>query len=227
MNAKVNDSFDRNPNMVENAYDKALIGANWYMRLYNRMFWNEPDSRPSTNRVLSYIPKCFSKKLLDVPAGTGVFTAETYLSLKDADIYGVDYSYRMLEQYRKRLTSMNQDSSHIKLMHGDVGDLQFDDDSFDLVVSMNGIHCFPDKPKALEEIHRVLKPGGHFIGCTYAKGVNKRTDFFVKNIYDRKGIFMPPHESFEEFKLMVTPLFEIDDIGLERSFTCFNLIKGV
>lgn len=46
----------------------------------------------------------------------------------------------------------------------DVGDLPFDDVSFDLVVTFTGLHCFPDPERAVAEMGRVLRPGGVLTG---------------------------------------------------------------
>ena len=46
----------------------------------------------------------------------------------------------------------------------DVGDLPFEDGSFDLVVSFTGLHCFPDPARAVVEMVRVLRPGGVITG---------------------------------------------------------------
>ncbi|WP_242832143.1 class I SAM-dependent methyltransferase [Oscillibacter sp. 1-3] len=43
--------------------------------------------------------------------------------------------------------------------------LPFENDSFDLALSLNGVHAFPDKEAAYREIHRVLRPDGIFCGC--------------------------------------------------------------
>jgi len=37
--------------------------------------------------------------------------------------------------------------------------------SFDIVLSLNGFHAFPDKEAAYRETYCVLKPGGIFCGC--------------------------------------------------------------
>ena len=46
----------------------------------------------------------------------------------------------------------------------DVGDLPFEDGSFDLVVSFTGLHCFPDPARAVVEMVRVLRSGGVITG---------------------------------------------------------------
>lgn len=53
---------------------------------------------------------------------------------------------------------------------GDVGALPFADGAFDIVLSLNGFHAFPDKEVAYREVFRVLKPGGTFCGCFLCGG---------------------------------------------------------
>lgn len=48
-------------------------------------------------------------------------------------------------------------------IQGDAENLPFPDDSFDAVVNVEASHCYPDFPKFLSEVKRVLKPGGHFL----------------------------------------------------------------
>lgn len=219
---KRNDSFDKNFTKESTVYDDALSGKTWYYRLYNQFFWHERDSFCSVKEVLSMIPKDFNGKMLDIPAGTGVFTLETYMKLKNAEIHCVDYSKAMLGRYKNRVGNA---CPWIHFSWGDVGQLKYSNDSFDMVLSMNGYHCFPEKKQALEEIYRVLKPGGKFIGCTYIKGVFKRTDFCVKNIYNRMGIFMPPHEDEKQFKAKLSKYFHINKYVTKNSFACFECVK--
>ncbi len=54
--------------------------------------------------------------------------------------------------------------------------------------SMNGFHAFLNKEKVFSEIKRVLKNDGIFIGCFYTKGIKKRIDWFIKNIYVKSKV---------------------------------------
>ena len=63
-------------------------------------------------------------------------------------------------------------------------------EAFDLVVSMNGFHAFPDKQKVFGETWRVLKPGGTFIACFYIWGKSRRTDWLVKT-FSQKRLVLP------------------------------------
>ena len=75
-----------------------------------------------------------------------------------------------------------------------MGALPYEDDAFDIVLSLNGFHAFPDKEAAYREVFRVLRPGGTFCGCFYVMGEHKRTDWFVRRVYEKTGFFTPPYE---------------------------------
>lgn len=73
-----------------------------------------------------------------------------------------------------------------QIIQDDVGSLPMADESFDIVVSMNCFHAFPDKKRAFSETWRVLKTGGDFIGCFCIKGKSKRIDWLVRDILAKK-----------------------------------------
>ena len=81
-----------------------------------------------------------------------------------------------------------------------MGALPYEDDTFDIVLSLNGFHAFPDKEAAYREVFRVLKPRGTFCGCFYVAGEQKRTDRFVRHIYEKAGFFTPPYETTASLK---------------------------
>ena len=149
-------------------------------------------------RALSGIPEDFSGKLLEVPVGTGVLTMPVYKTLPRADITCLDYSPDMMAQAQRRAGNLGL--KHVRFQQGDVGKLPFADDSFDLVLSLNGFHAFPDKDAAYRETFRVLRPGGVFCGCFYIKGENRRIDWFIEHLYTPKGFFTPPYETADSLK---------------------------
>lgn len=118
----------------KNIYDDVLTQGNFFSRMYIKIFWSGTNDNEIARKVLSYIPDDFSGKLLDVPVGTAVFTERKWAALKNARITCLDYSTDMLEQAQKRLGGHPQ----ITCVHGDVGNLQMDDETFDIVISMNG-----------------------------------------------------------------------------------------
>ena len=85
---------------------------------------------------------------------------------------------------------------NITFRQGDVGALPYEDDTFDIVLSLNGFHAFPDKEAAYREVFRVLRPGGTFCGCFYVMGEHKRTDWFVRMFMKRQVFSHRPMRRF-------------------------------
>lgn len=108
---------------------------------------------------------------------------------------------------------------------GDVSYLKMNDESYDIVVSMNGFHAFPDKKKAFQETWRVLKPGGTFIGCFYIRGKSKRTDLLVNHILSRKGWFTPPFQTEEELRNILKEMYKQIDLHMDGSMVYFCCTK--
>lgn len=204
----------------KNIYDDVLTQRSFFSKLYIRFFWSGTDDNEISKKVLSYIPDDFNGKLLDVPVGTAVFTEEKWKSLINADITCLDYSKDMLEQAKKRIKE-----NHVHFVQGDVGNLQAEDETFDIVLSMNGFHAFPDKRKAFAETNRVLKKGGKFIACFYIKDKSKRTDWLVKNILSKKGWFTPPFPTEEELTRILQQYYTAIDMHLNGSMVFFECVK--
>lgn len=214
---KIQDAYESSKNI----YDGVLTQGNFFSRMYIKLFWSGTDDNEIARKLLSYIPDDFSGKLLDVPVGTAVFTQRKWSTLKNAHITCLDYSTDMLEQAKRRLDGQ----AHINFIQGDVGNLQMDDESFDIVLSMNGFHAFPDKQKAFRETFRVLKSGGDFIACFYIRGKSKRTDWLVKNILAKKGWFTPPFQTEEELKNTLQKMYKEVELHIDGSMAYFHCIK--
>lgn len=214
---KIQDAYESSKNI----YDGVLTQGNFFSRMYIKLFWSGTDDNEIARKVLSYIPDDFSGKLLDLPVGTAVFTQRKWSSLKNAHITCLDYSTDMLEQAKRRLDGQ----AHINFIQGDVGNLQMDDESFDVVLSMNGFHAFPDKQKAFRETCRVLKSGGDFIACFYIKGKSKKTDWLVKNILAKRGWFTPPFQTEEELKNTLQKMYKEVELHVDGSMTYFHCVK--
>jgi len=174
--------------------------------------------------AMAGIPENFSGKILEVPVGTGVLTMPVYQTLPDADIMCLDYSADMMASAQKKAERMGLGNVHFQ--QGDVEALPFTDGSFDIVLSMNGFHAFPDKEAAYQEIFRVLKPGGIFCGCFYIKGENRRTDWFIEKLYTPKGFFTPPYETHGSLKARLEEMYEEAEISTVESMVCFTCRKG-
>ncbi|MBQ7265355.1 MAG: class I SAM-dependent methyltransferase [Firmicutes bacterium] len=214
------DKIQKSYKQTKNIYDKTLTRGSIWSKLYIRIFWGGVDDIKIAETLLSYIPDDFSGKLLDVPVGTAVFTHKKYKRMKNAHITCLDYSTDMLEQAKNRLPD-------IKMLQGDVGNMKFDDESFDIVLSMNGFHVFPDKEKAFSETYRVLKKGGVLLSCFYIKGKSKITDWLANNILAKRGWFTPPFDTEESLKARLEKLYDIKTFVVDRSIVYFYAVKKI
>ena len=189
----------------------------------NKIIWGF--DRQTTDQwiggALAGIPDGFTGKLLEIPVGTGVITMPVYQKLTEAAITCMDYSADMMNNARKRAEKMG--IKNISFRQGDVGELPFEDETFDIVLSMNGFHAFPDKNAAYKETFRVLKTGGVFCGCFYIQGEMKRTDFFVKHLLERKKSFTAPYETQESLKARLQSMYSevhLQNVKAEGIFLC-------
>ena len=169
-------------------YDGMITCSTLPGRAVCRLVWNmgKAENDRYLERALSGIPEGFSGTLLEVPVGTGVLTMSVYRALPQADVTCLDYSPDMMERAKGRAPG------NVRFVQGDVGALPFADSSFDVVLSLNGFHAFPDKEAAYRETFRVLKPGGTFCGCFYIRGENRRTDWFIDKLYAPKASLPRP-----------------------------------
>lgn len=175
-------------------------------------------------RALSGVPEGFDGRLLEVPVGTGVLTMPVYRTLPEAEVTCLDYSPDMMAKARGRAERMGLRNVHFQ--QGDVGMLPFADGSFDIVLSLNGFHAFPDKQAAFRETFRVLKPGGVFCGCFYVRGENRRTDWFIEKLYVPKGFFTPPFETAASLRTRLSGLYGTAEVETVVGMACFTCKKA-
>ena len=174
-------------------------------------------------RALSGVPEDFEGRLLEVPVGTGVLTMPVYQALPGADITCLDYSTDMMAAAQARAKRLN--IQNVSFRQGDVGALPFEDQSFDIVLSLNGFHAFPDKEAAYRETFRVLKPGGTFCGCFYVRGGCGRTDWFIRHLYQPKGFFTPPYETEQSLRTRLSGMYSEVDVTRYEGIACFRCRK--
>ena len=172
-------------------YDGMITCTRPLGKLFNRAVWgfDEATTAQWINGALSGVPDGFTGKLLEVPVGTGVITMPMYQKLPKAEITCLDYSPDMMKNAQRRAAAMK--ITNIAFVQGDVGALPFPDESFDIVLSLNGFHAFPDKEAAYRETFRVLKSGGTFCGCFYLEGGMAKTDRFVQRVFVPQAFLHP------------------------------------
>jgi len=122
------------------------------------------------------------KKVLELAAGSG--SAEYFLPA-DNLYSGSDVSLALLKRAVKKLTGYFT-SSKFYLMSAD--DLVFSNDQFDLILCVLSLNFFPDLPKAVNEMQRVLIPGGKIVCCVPVSNRNHNNAKINGDIYTEKEL---------------------------------------
>jgi ubiquinone/menaquinone biosynthesis C-methylase UbiE len=150
--------------------------------------------------------------VLDIPCGGG-FAFRGLRPGQSVRYVAADISPYMLQRARQEAHRRAVQDA-IEFVEADVTALQFADNSFDLCVTYNGLHCLPDPRAALGELTRVLKPGGTLRGTSCVAGRGPRKDALIAMLR-RAGVFgNAPRAGDIEAWLRE---FGLDVLTLERS----------
>lgn len=113
---------------------------------------------PWAEALLALVDLQRDERVLDVACGTGVVARLAAQAVGgDGQVVGLDINAPMLTVARSLPATGGADIAWTK---SNVADTGLESGSFDVVLSQHGYHYFPDKPRALAELRRVLAPGG-------------------------------------------------------------------
>lgn len=108
----------------------------------------------------SLLPEREGARLLDIAAGTGDYLISFCRRHREIELaVGLDLSEEMLAIARQKIVGRKL-QDRVFLIQGDALRLPFSENSFDTVTVAFGVRNFPDVPRSLAEMHRVLKPAG-------------------------------------------------------------------
>ncbi|HSU24541.1 MAG TPA: class I SAM-dependent methyltransferase [Pyrinomonadaceae bacterium] len=120
-------------------------------------------------------------KVLDVACGSGNLAVEA--ARKGADVTGLDLAENLVEAARKRAeaTGLN-----IKFEQGDAENLPYEDNNFDLVMTMYGAMFAPRPEMVASELVRVCKPSGRIAMANWTP------EGFAGQMFKLSGKYLPP-----------------------------------
>ena len=103
---------------------------------------------------------------------------------KDAKkVYGIDYSIESVKLSRE-VNEKLIDNGQVEIHEGNVKDLPFEDNTFDIVTAFETVYFWPDIEKCFGEVKRVLKPGGTFLIGMESNGSDNFIMKFWKHFID-------------------------------------------
>lgn len=135
-------------NNIAGNYDK----LNSIMSLGTHQKWRQT----ATDKILVR-----PDNILDLCCGTADWTIMLAKKYPHAKVIGMDFSQAMLEIAQHKVSDSKV--TNVNLEIGDAMKMQYPDDSFDVITIGFGLRNVPDAAKVLEEIHRILRPGGQLI----------------------------------------------------------------
>lgn len=143
---------------------------------------------PDCRTIIPEIDLFDGMRLLDVACGNGKLIFSIARILSDCELCGIDESNsKIARNARKR------SNSNIHFQAASADNLPYDNNYFDVITCANAIHCFPQKVRAIDEMHRVLKNGGQLY---ILEGIHSK-DFkqkFDKTL--RQTMFIQPRKKY-------------------------------
>lgn len=134
-------------------------------------------------------------KILEIGCGTGAFwEGKLDLLPKGVEITLSDISQGMVDIVKEKFSSY----SNMNFTQIDIQEIPFADEMFDFVIANSMLYHVPDIPRALDEVHRVLKKRGKFFCAT--NGVNGLNQFLHKKLRE----FNPDIKAFDEGSVTFT-----------------------
>jgi len=150
----------------------------WLFKLIPIKFFSQQASRPSglfgrylmsalfnkgNAGINSLVKTALSLKntdhVLEIGFGPGELIHAMANIVTQGSIQGLDYSQTMCEQ-ASRVNAQHIANGKVELKQGECASLPYDDNTFDKACAVNVIYFWADPSQCLNELHRVIKPGG-------------------------------------------------------------------
>lgn len=197
-----------------------LLAALAFVVAYRiRRLRDEPSALPYSQRLWAEFPRPFvtrtrlremlepevGKRMLEVGPGTGYYALHVAGWLSPGGTLEIlDIQQQMLEHTMRKAREIAVDN--VIPTQGDARELPYPNDAFDAAYLVTTLGEIPDKKRALEELHRVLKPGGwlvvgegqpdpHMVGLRTLRNLAEAAGFAFE---DRSG---GPLGYFASFKI--------------------------
>jgi len=156
---------------------------------------------PETLTIIPELELDEGIKMLDVACGDGnlLFTLANIIS--DGEFKGVDVSKKSVNRNNKK-----NKFSHLEFLTAPAENLPFPDNEFDIVTCTNAIYLFQQRVKALDEMYRVLRPGGktYILEGIHNKDWKQKFDKIL-----RQTMFIQPRKKYLPRSAMISKSYLI------------------
>ncbi|AFZ60404.1 bifunctional demethylmenaquinone methyltransferase/2-methoxy-6-polyprenyl-1,4-benzoquinol methylase UbiE [Anabaena cylindrica FACHB-243] len=200
MSNEIRDIFDR----IAPVYDQ----LNDWLSLGQHRIWKEMTVKWSAVKP--------GDTCLDLCCGSGdlTFRLARYAGVT-GKVYGVDFSCNLLTVAKERCHKYYPQAS-ITWLEADVLNLPFDDNQFDAITMGYGLRNVKDIPLSLQEIYRVLKPGGKAAILDFHKPSNAILRTFQQWYLDNLVVPLATNLGVKEEYAYISPSLDRFPIGQEQ-----------
>jgi len=139
----------------------------------------EPTGMAGYTYVLGFLKNVNRLRLLDVGCGSGIFS--DMANGKGAEVTGIDASDKLIEEAKLR-------NPNIPFLTGEMEELPFEDELFDIVCGFNSFQYAANTKNALTEAKRVLKTGGKLVAMIWGNKEDCEAATYLRAV----GSLLPP-----------------------------------
>ena len=177
--------------------------------------------QPGRELAFSYLNEKPHQKILDIGVGTGI-TFNLYP--EQSYVVGIDICPKMIERAKRRAAILSN-GHQISLYIMDACSLEFEDESFDAVISPYVITTVTDPVKLCQEMYRVCKMGGQIIIVNHSKrsgGLCYKLEEWLSPLFVRAGFVT-------DLDVIDIELVASTEIQVQKIIDCntFNLHKVI
>ncbi|MCR5001454.1 MAG: methyltransferase domain-containing protein [Lachnospiraceae bacterium] len=171
----------------ENIWDK-------FAPVYSRFVTGTPGNKRAYETMYKRIRMMVKdKEVLELATGPGVIAKQVASETKR--MIATDFSEKMLAMARRGIVPSNLD-----FKWADASALQYDDESFDVIIIANALHVIPDSEKVLSEIRRVLKKDGLLIAPNFIHDNSKKMSEVFSKALSYAGVVFEAKWDAERYK---------------------------
>lgn len=129
------------------------------LEMEQRKLWEDPE------RILGLVETRPSFAAADLGCGSGFFTLP--LAEKVKKVYAIDVQKEMLAIIEQKIRK--QKIRNIELVLSEGNKIPLENESIELLISVNTLHEFDERARMVREMHRVLKPNGEALIVDFKK----------------------------------------------------------
>jgi demethylmenaquinone methyltransferase/2-methoxy-6-polyprenyl-1,4-benzoquinol methylase len=169
-------------------------------------------------------------RVLDLATGTGDLAIDIARRHPDARVIGLDPSAEMLAIAGQKL-ARRQLTDRVTLIRGDAQDLPYADGELDAITIAFGIRNVPDRPRALREMARVVRPGGRIaileLGEPRAGVLAGAARFHIRHVVPRLGALLSGVREYRYLQCSIAAFPPSDEFARVMQGAGLDLVEVV